>query len=740
MNTSNGKHTSNCNTCSDDIQKENITPVNANMKETVFRIAGADCSDEVNAIKKALAKIGVDSVWVNLISATATVHYPNEMDAAAIRKAIESTGVKVVDKEELSFWSANLKRILLVTTSGLLLGLGLLGSWLDWIPQIYQLVIFSIATLLSGTLVFPKAYRALLQKTLDMNVLMSFAVIGAFAIREYSEAATVVFLFSLAELLESFSVDKARNAIKAVLKLTPQIAQVIKGKDISTLPVSAVNLNDLIVIRPGDSFPLDGVIAEGVSTVNQAPLTGESTPIEKTIGDPVFAGTLNQNGTLTVKVTNTFQDTKISRVLKLIEEAQQQKSPSETFVNRFAKIYTPIVFVLALLVAIAPPLILGYSFDTWFYRALVLLVIACPCALVLATPISVVSGLASLAKQGVLVKGGKYLEALGKVKAIALDKTGTLTEGNFKVQSFRTFNNQNENEVLTIALALEQFSSHPLAKAILDYGHSKSINSIPDAKSITALPGRGAEALVDSCLYFAGNHKLAHELGVCSSEIELYLQELEEKAMSVVIIGHKPHGDHAGGVLGIFGLGDSLKANAKTAIQELHKIGISKIVVLSGDNQKTVDAIGKLVGVDEARGDLLPEDKVNEVKKLIVNFSDVAMVGDGVNDAPALASATIGISMGAIGTDSAIETSDVSLMQDDLSSLAKAISHGRRVLNVIQFNIAFALVTKLIFLILAIAGYSNLWLAVFADMGASILVTLNALRLLKSNNSAPQTN
>ena len=705
------------------------------MKESIFRISGADCSDEVNAIKKALSEIGVQSVSVNLVAATATVHHTPDIDPVRIRASIESTGVKVVDQEEISFLSANRTRIALVVSSGLLLGLGLVLDWTESAQEAILLAVFGVSTVLAGVLVFPKAVRALLQKTLDMNVLMSIAVVGAFAIREYSEAATVVFLFSLAELLESFSVSRARNAIRAVLKLTPQVAQVIRGGNVISLPVLEVKLGELIFVRPGDSFPLDGIVVEGNSSVNQAPLTGESVPVDKKPGDTVFAGTINENGGLTVKVTKGFENTKISRVLKLIEEAQQQKAPSEAFVDRFAKIYTPIVFLLAVFIAAIPPLVWGAEAGVWFYRALVLLVIACPCALVLATPISVVSGLASLARRGVLVKGGKYLEALGKLKAIAMDKTGTLTEGKFQVQTFRTFGEADEGEVLRVALALERLSSHPLAKAVLEYGKSYAGPSA-DAKNFASIPGRGTEGWVDSCLYFAGNHKLAHELGVCSDEIEAYLAELELQALSVIVVGHKPHDGHKGSVMGIFGLGDTLKANAREAIQNLHQIGIEKVVVLSGDNQKTVDALCKLAGVDEGKGDLLPEDKVTEVKRLLERFGNVAMVGDGVNDAPALANATIGVSMGAAGTDSAIETSDVSLMQDDLSQLPKAVSHGRRVLRVIQFNIAFAIVTKLAFLILAVVGYSNLWLAVAADMGASILVTLNALRLLKSDEIA----
>lgn len=725
-------HTNSCGSC-EPAKADSLGAIGKNEVETIFKISGADCSDEVNAIKNALSKIGIETVSVNLISSIATVRHASEIRVDDVRTAIESTGVKVVDQDDPDFLTANKRRVVLIVASGVLLGVGILLDWLVGLNEIWSLVIFSVATILSGILVFPKAARAALQKNLDMNVLMSIAVVGAFCIREYSEAATVVFLFSLAELLEAFSISRARQAIKAVLKLTPQIALVKRGDALISLPVLEVKVGDQIVLRPGDSFPLDGQVIDGNSSVNQAPLTGESVPVDKKVGDLVFAGTVNETGALVVQVTKAFQDTKISRVMKLIEEAQEQKAPSERFVDRFAKIYTPLVFLFAVGIAVLPPLLIAQPFDVWFYRALVLLVIACPCALVLATPISVVSGLASLARRGVLVKGGKYLEALGKIQAIALDKTGTLTEGKFKVQSFRSFGDSTEEEVLRVAVALEKMSSHPLAKAILEYSSSFNLDLV-DAKNYATIPGRGAEAWVESCLYFVGNHRLAHDLGVCSSEIESYLGELEQKSLSVIIVGHKPHDSHKGNVLGVFGLGDAIKANAREAIQKLHEIGIGKVVVLSGDNQKTVDAISRLTGVDKGLGDLLPEDKVTKVKELTSRFKNVAMVGDGVNDAPALASATIGISMGAAGTDTAIETSDVSLMQDDLSQLSRAIVQGRRVLSVIRFNIGFAIATKVVFLGLTVVGYSNLWLAVAADMGASILVTLNALRLLKTSS------
>lgn len=699
--------------------------------ETTFKISGADCNDEVEAVKKSLTEIGVSSVKVNLVASTVTAKHAQNISKDSLTQAIEKAGLKVQGVEIQSFLKSNLTRIELIAASGLLLAKGMVFEWLKLSSTWVTLFDFSASTVLSGILVFPKAFRAIKQKSLDMNVLMSVAVIGAFAIKEYSEAATVVFLFSIAELLEAFSIDRARRAIREVLKLTPQIASKKQGDAIISVPVLEVALGDILIVKPGENIPLDGKVIEGNSSVNQAPVTGESSLVAKTVGDTVYAGTLNENGVLTIEVTSAFQDTKISKVMKLIEEAQATKAPSEQFVDKFAKIYTPVVFAIAALIALAGPAILGQGFDVWFYRALVLLVVACPCALVLATPISVVSGLASLARRGVLVKGGVHLESLGKLTTIAVDKTGTLTEGKFKVQSFKNFSQKSEPEILQITAALEGFSSHPLAKAVLEFTSSKNLPR-KNADRYKSVPGRGAQGYVDSHLYFVGNHKFAHDLGVCTPELEEYLLSLEAKALSVVIVGHAPHDGHDGDVLCVFALGDTLRSNAKQAVESLHSIGIKKVVILSGDNQRTVDAIKDASGVDEGFGDLLPENKVEKMKALTVEYKHVGMVGDGINDAPALAHALVGISMGAAGTDAAIETSDIALMQDNLEELPKAIQQGRRVLKIIRFNIGFALVTKLAFLVLAVLGISNLWLAVAADMGASIFVTINALRLLRT--------
>jgi len=698
----------------------------------VFKVSGMDCPDEINAIQRALNVSGINKVQANLVSETVTVYHEKSIDESNIKKLIESAGVKITSDQTNSLFKTYFNRILLIASSGILLSIGLGLQWLTNVNELVFNSLFILTVFLSGILIFPKALRSLKGYQLDMNILMSVAVIGAILIKEYSEAASVIFLFSLAEMLETLSVARARKAIQQVLKLVPHNVLLLNsdGEQILT-DVKTLSIDDVILIRAGENVPVDGVIIEGQSSINQASLTGESIPIEKSIGDNVFAGTLNELGTLKVKVLKKFNDTKISKIISLIEEAQNQKAPSQTFVDKFAKIYTPIVFGVAILVAIIPPFLFGQPFDIWFYKALVFLVIGCPCALVIATPVSVVSGLTSLARRGVLVKGGIHLEALGKLKSLALDKTGTITEGKPKITSLKLYSNLSEQEVIQITATLESVSTHPLAKAVLKYAEEKKVKINSSLQNYKLLLGKGAQAEINGHQYFVGNHVLVHSLGICSPDIEKYLQEIESKAQSVIILGHMPHNDCAGEILAIFSVGDSIRTNVKNAIDELHHIGIKKVVLLSGDNQKTVDSVAKIVGIDYAKGSLLPEDKVKEIKNLVAEQKYVGMVGDGVNDAPALAHATLGIAMGAAGSDTAIETADIALMQDDISELPKAIVQGRRVLGVIKFNIIFALAIKAIFFILAFAGHTNLWLAVMADMGASLIVTFNALRLLK---------
>ena len=698
--------------------------------ETFFNVKGMDCADEVSAIQRAVKHSSIFKVDVNLMNESVTVFHLPSLSISEISKMIESTGVKIVQEKGQSFLAGHKKQISFISASCFFLILGFIAEWKELWPINGLISIYSISILLSGYLIFPKAMRALRKFSLDMNVLMSVAVVGAYFIKEYSEAATVVFLFSFAEMLEALSVARARKAIREVLKITPKMAMTI-SPDGSMLSkeVSSIQPEEIILIRSGENVPLDGVIIEGESNFNQAALTGESIPVHKVKGDNILAGTLNEFGAVKMQVKSSFKDSKVSKIISLIENAQNQKAPSQRFVDKFSKIYTPTILGLALVVAFIFPLIFNQSSDVWVYRALVLLVIGCPCALVIATPVSVVSGLTSLARRGVLVKGGVFLETLGQIKAIALDKTGTITEGKPKVLAVKTFSSLDENELLKIVASIESMTTHPLASAIIDFANEKGVKPI-SVNNYLHVNGRGAEGTVEGHDYFVGNHKFAHELGVCTPELENYLNSAELEGFSVVVVGHKIHHDCSGEILAVITVGDSFRDGIKETIQSFHMSGVQKVVLLSGDNQKTVNAVAKEVGIDYAKGALLPDQKVTEVKDLVSKYHYVGMVGDGVNDAPALANASVGIAMGVAGTDTAIETADIALMKDDLSELPKAIVHGRRVLSVIRFNIAFAISLKLVFLVLAVSGFSSLWLAVVADTGASILVTFNALRLL----------
>ena len=585
--------------------------------------------------------------------------------------------------------------------------------------------LFVVAIVAGVWLVLPKAWGAIGRLQPDMNLLMTIAIVGAMAIGEWFEAAAVAFLFSLSLLLESWSVGRARRAIAALLDLAPPTAWLLSA-DGSARQVSPqdVAIGAAFLVKPGERIPLDGKVLDGTSDVNQAPITGESVPVPKTPGEDVFAGTINGDGSLRIESTRAAGDTTLARIIRMVGDAQSRRGPSEQWVERFARVYTPTVMLLALAIVVVPPLVFGGAWALWFYRALVLLVIACPCALVISTPVSIVAGIASAARQGVLVKGGAFLEAPARLRAIAFDKTGTLTAGRPRVVEVVPLSGHDERELVERAAAMEQHSEHPIARAVLDYAETHHFIPAP-ADDFQVLQGKGARATFDGREFWLGSHRYLEERGQETPEIHEQLETMSGRGQTVVVFGNASH------VCGLVALADEVRPAAAATLAELRAAGIEHLIMLTGDNRPTAEAVAAKSGIDEVRAELLPEDKVAAIEALVAKYERVAMIGDGVNDAPALARATVGIAMGAAGTDAAIETADVALMADDLSKLPWLIRHSRRVLKVVRQNIAFALAVKLAFVVLTFAGITSLWGAIAADMGASLLVIANGLRLLR---------
>ncbi|NQD68624.1 heavy metal translocating P-type ATPase, partial [Bacillus haikouensis] len=505
--------------------------------------------------------------------------------------------------------------------------------------------------------------------------------------------------------------------------LAPSEAWIKAGSQLIKKPVEEVNVGEILVVKPGDKIPLDGEIVTGESSVNQAPITGESIPVDKQVGDTVYAGTISENGSLEVKVTKLVEDTTIAKIIHLVEEAQEQKAPTQAFIDKFAGIYTPIVFVLALVVMVIPPIIGFGTWGEWFYKGLELLVVACPCALVISTPVAIVSAIGNAAKNGVLIKGGTFLEKAGAINAIAFDKTGTLTEGKPNVSEIRAMS-ITEDELLSIALTLEDYSTHPIAQTIVRYANKKGIQP-KQGELFKSIVGKGVQATIDKEVYFAGNARLFDEMEIPLGDAKVTVEDLQIKGKTVVIIGTKEK------VLGVISVADTIRAATVQALNGLKKAGVNQIVMLTGDNEGTAKMISKETSVNRYFAELLPEDKVEAIKQLQSEGHNVAMVGDGINDAPALATADLGIAMGGAGTDTAMETADIVLMADNLEKLPHTINLSRKALDIIKQNIWFSLIVKFVALALIFPGWLTLWLAVLSDTGAAIIVILNALRLLK---------
>lgn len=834
------------------------------MEQRVYSIKGMDCAEEISILKREIGPLvgGEENLTFDLLNGKMTIPRPGEVSDEEVIRATMRTGMRATvwekergaANESLGPWD-KYGRSIMTGASGLSLAVAFFihatgHGWRDALfadesnAHVFPtaaIAFYLLAVVCGAWFIVPKAMYSLRRVRPDMNLLMVVAVGGAIGIGEFFEAATVAFLFAVALLLESWSVGRARRAIAALMDLSPQTARCMDDDSPVERPVAEVEVGARILVKPGERIPLDGLVVKGSTSINQAPITGESMPVKKDLGDSVFAGSINESGAFEFESTKPAADTTLARIIQMVEEAQSRRAPSEQWVESFARYYTPAMMALAFAIAVLPPLLFGQPFEPWFYKSLVLLVIACPCALVISTPVSIVAGLSAAAKAGILIKGGTFLEAPSRLRVIAMDKTGTLTKGEPEVRRIIPFNGHDERELLERAAALEAHSEHPLARAILRRAAESGIAPAP-AEDFKALKGKGAEATIDGRRFWIGSHRLLHEktseagatpspasqieaaghviiatgdenrmaglIGISKTEtpesesgvpapqndwsqksvmliggndastrsiaellnvderdvrlltteqvdairdlvqnyryvfwaaskppqesaavepepIHLEALKLEESGHSVIVVGNDDH------VCGLIGIADALRPEAPAAIEALRENGIQKIVMLTGDNEGTARAIGKLAGVDDLRYEQLPEDKVEAIRQLVEEYGAVAMVGDGVNDAPAMATATLAVAMGAAGTDAALETADIALMSDDLSKLPWLIQHSRRTLRVIKQNIIFALGIKVLFIVLSLIGFASLWMAIAADMGASLLVIANGLRLLK---------
>ena len=644
-----------------------------------------------------------------------------------LEKAGAFENLKVRDEKEQKverepFWKQ--KENIKVYISALLLVISwFLGEQLGE-EHLLPMIGYAASILIGGYTLFIKGLKNLSRLKFDMNTLMTIAIIGAAIIGKWGEGATVVILFAISEALERYSTDKARQSIGSLMDIAPKEALIRRGNEEMMIHVEDIQVGDIMIVKPGQKLAMDGLVIKGTSTLNQAAITGESVPVTKTIDDEVFAGTLNEEGLLEVKVTKRDEDTTISKIIHLVEEAQAERSPSQAFVDKFAKYYTPAIVLLALLIAVVPPLF-GGDWSQWLYQGLAVLVVGCPCALVVSTPVAVVTAIGNAAKNGVLIKGGIHLEEAGHLKAIAFDKTGTLTKGIPAITDIVTYGG-NENELLTVTAAIEKGSQHPLASAIVRKAEENGLNlngvSVEEFQSIT---GKGVKAKVNNEMYYVGSPNLFEELHqTIESTIKERITRMQTEGKTVMVLGTEKE------ILSLIAVADEMRETSKEVISKLNHIGI-ETVMLTGDNQRTAEAIGKQVGVSDIKADLLPEDKLNFIKELLGKHQSVGMVGDGVNDAPALAASSVGVAMGGAGTDTALETADIALMADDLSKLPYTIKLSRKALAIIKQNITFSLAVKLVALLLVMPGWLTLWIAIFADMGATLLVTLNSLRLLK---------
>lgn len=726
-----------------------IEPTNVRASDgRSFHVSGLDCAEEVSILNRVVGPEvgGTEYLAFDVINARMTVlDGGTNPSSDKILQLVATTGMtaKPWDAEDASadqaahlkkqklftllsggFWAAGF--IYHVIETGFGGAIGLFSGHGEAPMPIAEAGLFAIAILLGVWLVAPKAWSSARRLSPDMNLLMVVAVAGAIGLGEFFEAATVAFFFSLSLYLESWSVGRARNAVSALLDLAPPTARVLydDGSE-ADVPAAAVAVGARFIVRGGDRIPLDGEVVDGAGAVDQAPITGESALVPKEAGDDVYAGTINGEGTLTVRATKTASDTVLSKIIRMVGDAHSRRAEVEQWVTKFARIYTPVVMGLAVLIALVPPLVAGGDWGFWFYNALVLLVIACPCALVISTPVSIVAALAASARNGVLIKGGAYVEAPGRTTALAMDKTGTITMGEPEVAAVYPIGETSERDLLMRAAALEARSSHPLARAILSRAEQDGL-SVSAADNTRTVPGRGLEGDMGDQSIWLGSDRFAEEKGFGSAIPSDLRDRIEGAGNTLVAVGD------AAGVSGVLELRDRIRPDAKGIVARLHAQGVKKIVMLTGDNTATAKAVATQVGIDEVRAELLPEDKVTAIEELVAEYGTVAMIGDGVNDAPAMARAHYGIAMGAVGSDAAIETADIALMTDDIGKVPWLIGHSRRTMSIIKQNIGLSLATKAVFVVATAFGMASMWGAIAADVGVSLLVVANALRLLRA--------
>ncbi|WP_105105397.1 heavy metal translocating P-type ATPase [Streptococcus suis] len=699
------------------------------MTEKTYRIEGLSCTNCAGKFEKNVKQLpGVTSATVNFGASKISVEGQTTIEELEEAGAFENLIIRddQENDEQVRSKESFIKRnIALIISLGFIL-VAVISQLSLGEDHLLTKALYILAIIIGGFDLFKEGFSDLIKLDFSMESLMTIAIIGAAFIGEWAEGSIVVILFAISEALERFSMDKARQSIRSLMDIAPKEALIRRNNVEQLVSVDKIDIDDIMIIKPGQKIAMDGLVINGHSSVNQAAITGESVPVEKQLDDEVFAGTLNEEGVLEVKVTKKVTDTTIAKIIHLVEEAQGERAPAQAFVDKFAKYYTPFIIIMALLIVVVPPLFFGGDWNKWLYQGLSILVVGCPCSLVISTPVSIVSAIGNAAKNGVLVKGGVYLEEIGHLRAIAFDKTGTLTKGKPVVTDFIATSSETNINYLSIISSLESLSQHPLASAILNEADKTNVDyksiQIEDFQSIT---GKGLTGIHQNIRYYIGSPKLFSASVIEETAVKVQYRQFQEQGKTAMYFGTDEQ------ILGVIAVADEVRDSSAAVISELHKLSIEHTIMLTGDNTKTAESIGKQLGVTEIKGDLMPQEKLDSIKALRTTYNKVAMVGDGINDAPALAASTVGIAMGGAGTDTALETADVALMGDDLQKLPFIVRLSRQTLKVIKQNITFSLGIKLLALLLVIPGWLTLWIAIVADMGATLLVTLNGLRLMK---------